>query len=687
MIHGRFRAGSVRCTRTQRRGMLSIQGSIHTMTRLSKKLLCVCGVSFAASAVLIGAQYAYGALDSIGFNGVVTTSFKDGYLKDAYASDVIVQGDGKILLIGAATTADDESSRIALARYNADGTLDPTYASGGKQVITSDAGYVEPTAAALQANGNLVVVGFTMDFSDPLEFFSGSLIARFDFNGGVNNSFFNTYSFGYDTFGYADDVAVLDNGESFAVGNSNGQFAVANFTNDGYPQTGFDSDGELKTDLNTSDNNDYGAATGVAVGDNGTITVGGEYISGSDKPYFAVVRYESDGTLDTDFSGDGKQTLLVGSAGQIGSVSDLALQADGKIVLAGTTCDEDCGGLNIALARFNGDGSLDTSFSDDGFVEVRAGQNKRGDGATSMAIQSDGKIVVAGYSKYPDSAKDSSLVALRFLSDGSLDTTFSGDGRQAISVDSGAIWGSGVELDSDGNILVAGGYDPHTLGADAKMLWARFEGGDVAPISTTLPTLGGTPEYGDTLTCAPGEWADDPSLFYSWFRNDTKITAATEPTRTLSLLDAGQDISCRVNADWGAWLDQETTEEWSIPKAATMLRNLSSRITRWKCSTSMAVKGYCFKITSKAQLVAEGTLEPVKNTSINVKRVNVYGVATNVGSMSTNSTGNITLVRNFKPPSTNTLAWVRNYYKRTRFTASTTSRTTSKAATILTTIP
>ena len=109
-------------------------------------------------------------------------------------------------------------------------------------------------------------------------------------------------------------------------------------------------------------------------------------VAGSSRRNFALARYNSNGSLDTSFDGDGKLTTDFGGWDE---ASSMAIQADGKIVVAGSSRD------NFALARYNSNGSLDTSFDGDGKLTIDFGGI---DMAHSMAIQADGKIVVAGES-------------------------------------------------------------------------------------------------------------------------------------------------------------------------------------------------------------------------------------------------------------------------------------------------
>ena len=212
-------------------------------------------------------------------------------------------------------------------------------------------------------------------------------------------------------------------------------FAVVRYNASGSLDTSFDGDGKLITAFATD-----GVGHDVAIQSDGKIVVAGYTYSGSSND-FAVVRYNTDGSLDTSFGAGGKAITDFGSVGDHGY--SVALQSDGKIVVAGGT-----GGYSFALARYNTDGSLDTSFDGDGRVTTAIGSSSVGYG---VAIGPDGKIVVVGES----GTGNYGFAVARYNSDGSLDTSFDGDGRVTTAVGSPSR-GRSVAIQSDGKIVVAG---------------------------------------------------------------------------------------------------------------------------------------------------------------------------------------------------------------------------------------
>jgi uncharacterized delta-60 repeat protein len=226
------------------------------------------------------------------------------------------------------------------------------------------------------------------------------------------------------------DGNIVVAGYSTIVGAGLVQFAVVRYLPDGSLDPGFGDDGVVLTSFGSIN----ALAQTVALQPDGGIIAAGYTIDNSSVVSFALARYRPDGSLDTSFSGDGKLTLNVG----FGQVNDLVLQPDARIVAIGT------GGL----VRFNADGTLDTTFGADGLVQVDFDQ-------FAAVLQSDGKIVTAG--TFLDVATGEREFALaRFLSDGSPDTTFGTGGRVNTDV-GGEGSGFAVTLQPNGKIVVAGG--------------------------------------------------------------------------------------------------------------------------------------------------------------------------------------------------------------------------------------
>jgi len=222
----------------------------------------------------------------------------------------------------------------------------------------------------------------------------------------------------------------------------------------------FDGDGLVTTDFGVGVRSDV--AYGIAIQANGKIVAAGSSFETSTSNYdFALARYNPNGSLDTTFSGDGK---LITNFGSNDEAWDVAVQSDGKIIAAGRTCNSSGLACNVALARYNTNGTLDTTFSGDGkqITDFDGGDNGSLGG---LAIQSDGKIVLAGYVW---NGMNNDFAVYRYNTNGTLDSSLTGDGMLRFGFGLGRE-DRATDLDiqrTDGKIVVAGyssgganGYD------------------------------------------------------------------------------------------------------------------------------------------------------------------------------------------------------------------------------------
>ncbi|MCZ7527627.1 MAG: hypothetical protein M5U14_15365 [Acidimicrobiia bacterium] len=245
-------------------------------------------------------------------------------------------------------------------------------------------------------------------------------------------------------------------------------------------------------------------AFGVAVQPDGRIVVVGEAEIGGDRQ-FVVVRYEADGSLDAGFGSAGVTVVDVGTASDDVPIA-VALAPDGKIVVAGVT---DAGGtMDLALVRLRTDGSVDPTFGTAGRVitDVAGGA----DTGWGVAVQPDGRIVVVGSAF----VADFDFAVVRYLPDGTLDTTFGGDGR--VTTDFGAAeMAKDVALQPDGGIVVAGWTGSASPSVDFAL--ARYDGSSGA----LDPTFDGD---GKVVTDVAGSAHDE--IVAVALQPDGKIVAA-----------------------------------------------------------------------------------------------------------------------------------------------------------------
>jgi uncharacterized delta-60 repeat protein len=274
---------------------------------------------------------------------------------------------------------------------------------------------------------------------------SGDLDTSFGGDGKV------TTSFGSGSFDFANALVIQSDGKIVVAGwssnaSSRSNFALARYLPNGTLDATFGGDGRVLTDFGS----DFGSAYALALQPDGKIVVAGYSSSASGGSTFALARYLPDGTLDPSFGGDGIVFTDFGS-GSYDGVSSLAIQADGKIVVAGWF--DASGDSDFALARYLSNGTLDTSFGSHGAVRTDFGSGSY-DYAYALALQPDGKIVVAGDSSV---SGGTAFALARYLPNGTLDTSFSGDGKVRTDFGISTDHATAVALQADGKIVVAGG--------------------------------------------------------------------------------------------------------------------------------------------------------------------------------------------------------------------------------------
>jgi uncharacterized delta-60 repeat protein len=204
--------------------------------------------------------------------------------------------------------------------------------------------------------------------------------------------------------------------------------------------TSFDVDGKVLIDF--GDVGDFGYAS--AVQPDGKMVIAGKSFNGVNDD-FALVRLNADGSLDTSFDGDGKVRMDFSNSND--GIEAIALQPDGKIVVAGYTFVD--GDQDFALARYNADGSPDATFSTDGKVNTNTGPADKDDFAMAVAIQTDGKIVAAGQSNPVTFSSDG--IYARYNADGTLDFDFGASGITITPINSSGV--SGVVVDNAGKVV------------------------------------------------------------------------------------------------------------------------------------------------------------------------------------------------------------------------------------------
>ncbi len=414
-------------------------------------------VAFAAGLLFqfgIVVRAAPGDLDlTFGIGGKITTS--TGYAEKGNA--VAIQADGKIVVAGARDTSIGKS---LLVRYNPDGSLDQSFGIGGIVISSGAGGGSDYKAVAIQTDGKIVTAGFYYENGGCSRYQSS--VARYNADGSLDTTFGNgdgmtAYPYLYvngcpvDSYNYG--LAIQNNGKIVVAGaskngSSNLDFAAARFNTDGTPDTSFNLDGLATFPIGSGNEAAYSIAVNPT---SGKIVLAG-YISNTPTSNdFALIMLNSAGLYDWNFGGTGKVTTNTGGQDFAQSV---VFQSDGKIIAAGRQSNGS-NGTDFSLARYNTNGTLDTSFGTGGKVVTAFSASY--DAAFGIALQSNGKAVVAGFGADNNALYTGYNFALsRYDTNGSLDTSFSGDGKQMTDFINYEDHGQAVAIQADGKIVVAG---------------------------------------------------------------------------------------------------------------------------------------------------------------------------------------------------------------------------------------
>ncbi|MEZ0267820.1 MAG: PKD domain-containing protein [Phycisphaerae bacterium] len=347
-----------------------------------------------------------GSLDaSFGVGGVVRTDFGSD-ADEAYA--IAVQPDGRIVLAGQTRTAANFYD-FAVARYNVDGTLDGSFGAGGKAVVAFGNDYDQATAVVVTPDGKILVAGSATE-----SFVSVFAVARLNANGSLDASFgtggkavagFDDAYAGAAAMAVQADGAIVLAGYASDFATGAGDAALVRYTTDGVLDGSFGAGGKVLVDFGTMDD----AGRAVAVDALGRIVLAGYARDpGADASDFAAARLLANGTLDAGFGDAGVVVLDLG--GTQDQAYAVALDADGHLLLSGRVAAAAGGGTDLTVLRLTDAGALDDEFVPGGVLRMDTG--RADDSATGMVVAADGSVTVVGPGAF--ASPDADFVVARF---------------------------------------------------------------------------------------------------------------------------------------------------------------------------------------------------------------------------------------------------------------------------------
>jgi uncharacterized delta-60 repeat protein/uncharacterized repeat protein (TIGR01451 family) len=385
---------------------------------------------------------------AVGAAGVRTTDIQ-GTDDGGYA--LALQPDGRIVVGGYAVDLANGDKEFALVRYNYDGTLDATFGAGGKVVTDFNGASDRVWGLALQPDGKIVAAGETVSLVFPGT--NDIAVARYNADGTLDTTFGGTGKVTTDHGGGASNAAyaVAVSGTNIIVAgyeavSGNNDFMVARYTSAGVLDPTFGALGATTTGFNGFND----VARAVALDSTGRIVLGGYASNGSDDD-FAVARYTSAGALDAAFvAGAGKAAVNIFSPGSADQAFALAVnQGNDAIILAGSAFNPSTGNKDFALVRYSSAGALQ------GIVTTDFGSSPDvAQAVTITGADADAKVVAAGFSRSSTSSDDFALA--RYNADGTLDTTFDGDGKLTMRINNADERAYGVAQEFDGKLVAAG---------------------------------------------------------------------------------------------------------------------------------------------------------------------------------------------------------------------------------------
>ncbi len=327
--------------------------------------------------------------NTFGNSGLVATSFLSN--REGYGHTMALQADGKIIVGGYSQVNGGSGGIFQLVRYSPNGVIDNTFGNKGKD-STSITGYDKMNSLVIQPDGKILAAGYGSSSCELVRYqTNGALDNNFGTNGILKTNFGGNV-------GQLKGMVLQTDGKIIVVGYSSDTkhslMTLMRLKTDGTIDNTFGTNGVAGTFIDSTRNE----ANSVVLQSDGKIVVSGFTQKTGFLSYLLVARYLSNGTLDPTFGTGGYTKVKVGYRDQ--HATKVALQADGKILVATNSIMDTVSSnylYGTALVRFNSDGTIDKSFGTNGIARVKiyAGKDYVNEYVKSMALQKDSKILLA----------------------------------------------------------------------------------------------------------------------------------------------------------------------------------------------------------------------------------------------------------------------------------------------------
>ncbi len=421
--------------------------------------LCTCFLVYAQSGI---------PDSSFGNNGQVVTDFGS---TEAIAA-IALQADGKIVAGGSYDEYPAANTRLnscAVARYQSNGGLDSSFGVNGFVHNKIGKSFSEIQAVAVLPNGKIIAAGY----ANLGGYYNQLIVIRYT-KGGIIDSSFGTSGIAYYVAGKTESaignaIAIQADGKIIVAGSiqpslgTPAAIIAIRLKSDGERDSSFGINGNARLTIGKNS-----SANAIALLPNGKIIIAGAGTGfDTSSTQFAAIRLTISGTPDPAFGNNGR---VVSTLGAYSAAKAIAINSAGKIVLAGYARKGQQ--INIALLRYNINGSLDSSFGEAGITISKFADQASANG---VVIQTDGKVVIAGGAGDSLSTLNNHLVLARYSSRGKLDKDFGTGGKIIISFNNDAkSGGSAALLQPDGKIIAAGYTSADTEGNNSDFALVRY---------------------------------------------------------------------------------------------------------------------------------------------------------------------------------------------------------------------